>query len=100
MALIVGCLRLTLAIAGGQSLKDKRAVVRRVVDRTRRQFAVSVAEIETQDDRRVATLGVVCVSNSRTQCQAVLQQVLRFVERLPLDAEIRDVATETIVVLE
>ena len=81
---------------GGQSLKDKRAVVRRVVDRTRHQFAVSVAEVETQDDRRVATLGIVCVSNSRTQCQAVLQQVLRFVERLPIDAEIRDVATETI----
>ncbi len=75
-------------------------MVRRVVDRTRHQFAVSVAEIETQDDRRMATLGVVCVSNSRTQCQAVLQQVLRFVERLPIDAEIRDVSTETIAALE
>ncbi len=75
-------------------------MVRRVVNRTRHQFAVSVAEIETQDDRRVATLGVVCVSNSRTQCQAVLQQVLRFVERLPIDAEIRDVSTETIAALE
>ena len=75
-------------------------MVRRVVDRTRHQFAVSVAEIETQDDRRVATLGVVCVSNSRTQCQAVLQQVLRFVERLPIDAEIRDVSTEMIAALE
>ena len=75
-------------------------MVRRVVDRTRHQFAVSVAEIETQDDRRMATLGVVCVSNSRTQCQAVLQQVLRFVERLPIDAEVRDVSTETIAALE
>ena len=97
--MVVGCLRLSLAIVESHSLKDKRSVVRRVVGRTRHKFDVAVAEVDTQDDQRLATVGVVCVSNSHQQCQAVLQQVLRFVEQLQIDAEIRDVATETLDVL-
>jgi len=96
---VVGCLRVSLAISEAHSLKEKRSVVRRVVERTHNKFHVAVAEVETQDDRRLATLGVVCVSNSHPLCQSVLQQVLEFIEGLGVDAEVRDVQTETLNVL-
>ena len=44
-------------------------------------------------------LRFVFAPRSRFAYPAVLQQVLRFVEQLHVDAEIRDVATETLDVL-
>ena len=94
--MLIGCLRLTLVMPENESLKGKRAVVQRVRDRLQRRFGVAVAEVETQDDRRVATLGVVCVSNTSAHSHAVLMQVLDYLSDLRLDAELRNVETETL----
>ncbi|MEE9277273.1 MAG: DUF503 domain-containing protein [Dehalococcoidia bacterium] len=94
--MVVGCLQLRLNLAENHSLKGKRAVVRRVTDRVRNKFNVAIAEVSTQDDHQVATIGVVCVSNDAKQCHAVLMKVLNFVEDLHMDAEIVDVETEII----
>ena len=92
--MVVGCLRLTLTLAENRSLKGKRAVLRRLVDRVGHKFNVAIAEVETQDDLQVATVGIVCVSNDAKQCHAVLMKVLNFVEGLHVDAELTDVETE------
>ena len=47
--MFVGCLRLTLTLAENDSLKGKRAIVRRVRGRLRARFSVAVAEVDTQD---------------------------------------------------
>ena len=94
--MVVGCLRLTLLIPENASLKDKRAVVRRLQDRVRNRFNVAVAEIATQDVHDTATIGIVCVSNDAAHSHSVLMNVLHFVEDLPLDAEIQDVETEIV----
>ena len=49
--------------------------------------------------RSALPLRFVFAPRSRFAYPAVLQQVLRFVEQLHVDAEIRDVATETLDVL-
>ena len=97
--MVIGCLRLTLTLAENRSLKGKRSVVRRVTERVQHKFRVAIAEIDTQDDWTVATIGVVCVSNSQRQTDSVLQHVLHFIEELHVDAEIGDVETETVHVL-
>lgn len=92
--MLIGCLRLTLVMPENDSLKGKRAVVQRVRDRLRQRFGVAVAEVATQDDRRIATLGVVCVSSEASHGHAVLMRVVDYVEALRLDAELREVETE------
>ena len=92
--MVIGCLRLTLTLAENESLKGKRRVVRRVRDRVRNQFNVAAAEVEALDDWSVASIGVVCVSNDSAHAHAMLMKVLRFVERMLVDAEISDVETE------
>ena len=92
--MFVACLRLTLAMPENESLKGKRAVVHRLRDRVRQRFPVAVAEIESLDDRRLATIGVACVSNNAAHGHAVLMSIRDFVEDLRLDAELRDVETE------
>ena len=94
--MFVACLRLTLAQPENDSLKGKRAVVRRLRDRVRQRFPVAVAEVETLDDRRLITIGVACVTTDAAHGHAVLMTIRDFVEDLGLDAELRDVETEIV----
>ncbi len=94
--MFVACLRLTLAQPENDSLKGKRAVVRRLRDRVRQRFPVAVAEVESLDDHRLITIGVACVTTDAAHGHAVLMTIRDFVEDLGLDAELRDVETEIV----
>ncbi len=74
--MVIGVLQVELAIDGSTSLKDKRRVVLSLKDRLRRAFNISIAEVATQDDHRIATLGVVTATNDVPHCQSVLDNVL------------------------
>ena len=76
--MFIACLRLTLALPENDSLKGKRAVVRRLRDRVRQRFPVAVAEVETLDDRRLITIGVACVTNDAAHGHAVLMTIRDF----------------------
>ncbi len=53
----LGHLEVRLLVRESRSLKDKRQVVRSILERLRGQFNVSAAEVATQDDHRLCTLG-------------------------------------------
>lgn len=72
----VGVLTLEISIPYSHSLKEKRAVVRKVRDRLRARFNVAVAELDHQDAWQLATLGIVSISNSRPLLEDVLRQAL------------------------
>jgi uncharacterized protein YlxP (DUF503 family) len=75
--MVVGILRLTLYIPGASSLKDKRQVVRKVVDRLRSRFNVSVAEVGDNDIWQRAVIGIGAVSNDRSFVNEVLDKCTR-----------------------
>lgn len=96
MAMTVGVARLGFYLEGTTSLKDKRSIVRPVVDRVRDRFNVGIAEVEDLDDIRVATLAVVCVSNSAPHADEMLANVISFIEsRIDL-GELREIETELV----
>ncbi|MEI8255661.1 MAG: DUF503 domain-containing protein [Deltaproteobacteria bacterium] len=74
--MVVGLLRVSLHIPEAQSLKDRRAAVRRAVERVRARFNVSVAEVGDLERWQRATVAVVCVSNDRAHVNEVLDKVL------------------------
>jgi len=80
----------TLHLAGSQSLKDKRQVVRSLVDRLRRQFNVAVAEVEEQDSWQTAVLGLAVVSNEAGHAARQLDRVVDAIEQDRLDVDIVD----------
>lgn len=92
----VGVLRFSLRIPESGSLKDKRQVVRSVMQRLRNRFQVAVAEIDDNDAWQIATVGVACVANTARHCDDVLDEVLAFVEETRLDAEVLDVEREVV----
>jgi uncharacterized protein YlxP (DUF503 family) len=98
MAIHVGVARIALHLAENASLKGKRMVVKSVAQRVRNRFNVAVAEVDTQDAWRVATLGIVCVSDDPRHANEMLSKVIDFIEGERLDAEVGEVDMELIAV--
>jgi uncharacterized protein YlxP (DUF503 family) len=78
----VGLLTLEIQIPYAHSLKEKRAVLRKMRDRFRARFNVAVAELDHQDVWQRATLGVASVSDSQKLLDSVFQQVLAEAENI------------------
>ena len=71
----VGSLRVRLLLRQSQSLKDKRQVVRSVIERLRNGFHVSVSEVEARDDHKVVVLGVAVAGEDSESVQRTLEQI-------------------------
>lgn len=83
MAVSIGLCTLELHIPEANSLKEKRSVVKSMLDGMRGRFNVSAAEVEQLDTWRRATIAVASVSNSRGFTDQVLNKVLDWVESNP-----------------
>jgi uncharacterized protein YlxP (DUF503 family) len=81
MASIVGVAHVTLYLDDSFSLKDKRRVVRSITARVRDKFNAGIAEVEDLNDMRVATLGIVCISNQASHADEMLATIIQFIER-------------------
>ncbi len=82
MASVIGYLEIELHIPHAHSLKEKRSVVKRVVERLKGKFNVSVSEIGKQDSWQEAVIGVVTLGTSKKIVDATLEKVVSFVEEL------------------
>jgi uncharacterized protein len=82
-AVVVGALEFQLHLPDVHSLKEKRAVVRPIVDGARHRFAVSAAEVDHQDKWQRAELGFAAVAGSESHVREVLEAVERFVWSFP-----------------
>ena len=77
----VGLLVLELEIFGAQSLKEKRFILRSLLDKLPQQHNVSVAETRHQDLWQRAEIAVATVGSSRPVVEATLRKVDASVER-------------------
>lgn len=78
--MIIGACKISLHIPESQSLKEKRHVVKSVIERVKNRFNVSIAEIDGNDLWQVANLGIVCVSNDSHHANECISNVVHFVE--------------------
>jgi uncharacterized protein YlxP (DUF503 family) len=68
-----------LHLPHAHSLKDKRHVVKSLVEGSRRRFGVSASEVGRLDSWQRARIGFAVVASSAGQAEAVLDDVDRFV---------------------
>ncbi|MBF0139895.1 MAG: DUF503 domain-containing protein [Magnetococcales bacterium] len=76
----VGLLEIRLALHGVGSLKEKRSIVKSLLERVRHRFHVAVSEVGSQDVWGTADVAFVAVSADAVWLQGVLSKVVRFVE--------------------
>ena len=81
--MIVGVLTVGLLVVDSNSLKDKRQVVKSLLDGIRNKFNVSAAELGELDTWRRAVIGVACISNDKATANTVLNHVLSRIESNP-----------------
>lgn len=78
--MVVGSLEIHLRLAGSHSLKEKRRVIRPILEALHRELGVSAAEVGDLELWGNATLGVAWVAANRATAQAVRQKVLNRLE--------------------
>ena len=71
---------LTLHIPGVQSLKEKRAIVRSLVERLRSRKQLSAAEVGLQDRLQAAEVGFAVVSGDASTARRLADEARRFVD--------------------
>ena len=65
------------------SLKEKRHIVKSLVDRLRQRFNVSVSEIGDHELWQRAALGVACVGHDKRHTEQTIDRVVAFVRQHP-----------------
>jgi uncharacterized protein YlxP (DUF503 family) len=75
------------------TLKEKRMVVKSIVEKTRHKFNISVAEVEEQDIHRTAVIGFAFVTNDAVLAEKIADNVLSYIEN-NTDAVIDDTVIE------
>jgi len=86
----VGVLRLHLRFVGSDSLKAKRSRLLPLLARLRREFNVSVAEVDLQDSWQEAIVACIVVNTRGGAAERALQDLVRWVEHNWHDAEVVD----------
>jgi len=87
--MVIGILQFELLVHDGESLKDKRRVVKSVKDKLHREHLVSIAEIGALDMLNVAVMGLALVGNDGGHVGEVLDRISAKLRCLP-DAELGD----------
>jgi len=81
--MFVLALEVDLHIAHARSLKDKRGVIRSIVEGARNRYNVAAAEVGDENLWQRAQLGFAAVSNSQRHSTEVIDEVSRFVWSFP-----------------
>jgi uncharacterized protein YlxP (DUF503 family) len=74
-----GVLTVEIHISESRSLKQKRSVIRHILDTARRRYAVAAAEVDFQDLWQRAGLAFAAVAKDAGHVEDVLDNVERFV---------------------
>lgn len=64
-------------------MKDKRSVLKRMTDRVKNAYNVSIAEIDHQDLWQRTTIAVVAVASSKDAAEREVRRAIRFLESNP-----------------
>ncbi len=79
----IAALQVELEITDGLTLKDKRHVIRSLLDRVRNRFNVGAAEVGNNDSVRYATLAAVGVANERAFLDRMMAKIGDLIESEP-----------------
>lgn len=81
--MVVGVLRVRLAVFEALSLKDKRRVTKSLKDRLGARHNVSIAEVDDLDHRQATTLGLAMVANEARFVHSALSKIVNELRAYP-----------------
>jgi len=70
-------------IPTAHSLKEKRAVLQRMLTRTKQKFNVSISELDHQDVWQRTCIGIVVIASDKVAAEREMQHAIRYLESNP-----------------
>ncbi len=80
-------MKITLRAPWVHSLKEKRMIVRSLIQKLKNKFNISVAEVENQDIHSTIDIGIAGLARNSAQADSIMEHIITFVEN-NTDAEI------------
>ena len=87
--MVIGVCQLDFRIPENQSLKGKRHVMRKMIDRVRHQFNVAISEVGDNDLWQRGQIGICTVGNDRRHINSSLDKVIDFIDKMNLVEMVR-----------
>jgi len=79
--MVVSMIQIIMEIPDIDNIKEKRRVIKSVIEKMRRRFRMSAAEVDLQDSLSFAQIGGALVSNSHVHGETVLRKAFDMIER-------------------
>ncbi|WP_461246121.1 DUF503 domain-containing protein [Treponema sp. R6D11] len=79
--MIVSMIQIIFEIPGTANIKEKRRVIKSVLEKMRKRYHLSAAEVDLNDSLSFAQIGGALVSNSKTFGETVLQKAFDMIEK-------------------
>lgn len=79
--MIIGVLTAQLHLQGISSLKEKRSIVKGLIGRLKSRFNVSAAEVDHQDSKTSAIVGIATVSNDTRFINQQFDAIISFMRK-------------------
>jgi len=76
--MIIGVMTANLHLQGIFSLKEKRSIVKSVIGRLQSRFNISISEVDHNDSKELAVLGISIVGNDTKFINSQLDSVATF----------------------
>ncbi|MGG5462749.1 DUF503 domain-containing protein [Clostridium sp. B9] len=86
-------LKVTLRASWVHSLKEKRMVVRSIVQKLKNKFNISVAEVDEQDIHQTIVIGISAVCGDQKQIDSTQEHLIDFIEE-NTDAELMSIDSD------
>jgi len=80
--MVVGVLTIELWFPGTHSLKGKRKLLQKIIERTRSRYNVSIAEVSDNDLWQRTLIGISVVSNGTDHIHSTLDNITNFITNL------------------
>lgn len=93
--MVIGFGTITFRLDDCRNLKEKRKIIKSIINRSKNGFNVTIAEVELNDIHQSAKLGFALVGNDRRRINSQMDKLCEFIDNMAL-AEIIDTDTEII----
>jgi uncharacterized protein len=81
--MIVMAVKVDARISGCFSLKDKRSVVKSIVESLSHKFRISIAEVGKNDSLHETEIGFSMVSSSRSMLESSFERIIEIFDTVP-----------------
>ena len=78
MEMMIGVMKPQLYLYGVTSLKQKRSIVKSLIGRLQSRFNISISEVDRNDSKSSAVIGIAIVSNDAAFIDRQLDKIIDF----------------------